>query len=125
VACSLPRISSDKKLESYITSTANGPQIDASHFVTDSQRKLADSFRVVEDPIIVKKKKEEVCLNVYLYLEFDHSSMRKIIQILRDAECGPVLGTALHPMMSYYHSYTEKRNTIIFIESFYRPLLTG
>lgn len=56
---------------------------------------------------MVKKRTEEVCARS-LYFAFHNSSMRKISQILRDAEFGPVLGTALHSMMSYYHSYTEK-----------------
>lgn len=56
---SIPKIASDKKIDSYIKATANGPQIDSSHLVSEQQRKLANSFRGVEDPIAVKKKAEE------------------------------------------------------------------
>lgn len=73
---SIPQIASDKKIESYIKSTAHGPQIDASHLVSEQQRKLANTFRVVEDPITVKKKSEEVCRSpTYI----STPSMRKII----------------------------------------------
>ncbi|KUJ19787.1 putative rRNA-processing protein fcf2 [Mollisia scopiformis] len=56
---SIPRIASDTKIDSYIKSTQHGPQIDVSHLVSEHERKLANSFRVVEDPITVKKRGDE------------------------------------------------------------------
>lgn len=78
ITCSIPRIASDKTIESYIKNTKAGPQIDASHLVSEQQRKQANSFRVVEDPITIKKRAEEVWHIFPSIPSPKMSSMRKI-----------------------------------------------
>ncbi|KAF8866013.1 putative rRNA-processing protein fcf2 [Acephala macrosclerotiorum] len=76
---SIPKIASDKKIDSYIKATANGPQIDSSHLVSEQQRKLANSFRVVEDPIAVKKKAEKTNLTPELKRDLQLLRMRDVL----------------------------------------------
>ncbi|KAL2068327.1 hypothetical protein VTL71DRAFT_16425 [Oculimacula yallundae] len=56
---SLPKITVENPIVSYIKSTKTGPQVDRSHLVTEQERKLANGSRIVEDPIMIKKRAEE------------------------------------------------------------------
>lgn len=62
---SIPKMST-KTIESYITSTKKGTQVDAKHLVTEEQRKQANGVRIVEDPVAVKNKAAEV-FDFYFY----------------------------------------------------------
>lgn len=109
----LPKIASDSPINSYIQKTKQGAQIDPSMLIKAEDRKLANGIRIVEDPIMVKAKAEMVSFCPFLLLPC--SSMRKISKFL-DAGPGPVLGTTLHIMISYFHSYTEKALTHLFLK---------
>ncbi|KAI6716379.1 hypothetical protein JHW43_001157 [Diplocarpon mali] len=56
---SLPRIVVENSVQPYIKPTQKGSQVDPSHCVTKQDRKLANGIRLVEDPIVLKKRVEE------------------------------------------------------------------
>ncbi|KAK2628424.1 hypothetical protein QTJ16_001527 [Diplocarpon rosae] len=56
---SLPKIAVENSVQPYIKASDNGPQIEPSRSVTEKDRKLANGIRIVEDPIIIKKRDEE------------------------------------------------------------------
>lgn len=57
---SLPKIAVENSIKPYIIASENGPQVDRSHLVTQEQRRQANGIRIVEDPIAIKKRAEEV-----------------------------------------------------------------
>ncbi|CZT05093.1 hypothetical protein WAI453_005420 [Rhynchosporium graminicola] len=59
IESSLPKITMENPIVSYIKSSKTGAQVDRSHLVTEKERKLANGSRIVEDPITIKKRAEE------------------------------------------------------------------
>lgn len=57
----IPQISAGNSLQSYITKSSHGAQIDTALLVKPEERELASVVRKVEDPVIVKAKAVEVC----------------------------------------------------------------
>ncbi|KAH9221879.1 putative rRNA-processing protein fcf2 [Leptodontidium sp. 2 PMI_412] len=76
---SLPKITVEKPIISYIKSTKTGAQVDRSHLVTDKERKLANGTRVVEDPVAIKKRAEETNLTPELKRDLQLLRMRDVL----------------------------------------------
>lgn len=113
--CSIPKFSTGKSIEPYITSTKKGATVDAKHLVSEEQRKQANGIRIVHDPVEMKKKAAEVWR---IPPKASNPSMMKNFTSL--SRSWSRLG--YHPAPNdfhYIHSYAEKKNTFpIYQESF-------
>lgn len=53
---SIPKITSESSVTSYIQTTAQGAQVDPSYLVKPHERRMANGIRRVDDPVAVKEK---------------------------------------------------------------------
>ncbi|PVH71435.1 putative rRNA-processing protein fcf2 [Cadophora sp. DSE1049] len=79
IESSLPKITVQHPIVSYIKSTKTGAQVDRTHLVTEKERKLANGVRVVEDPITIKKRAEETNLTPELKRDLQLLRMRDVL----------------------------------------------
>jgi len=58
---SISKPTSEKPIVPYVTTTEKGAHVDPSHFVGESDRKLANGIRKVQDPVTIRADSAQVC----------------------------------------------------------------
>lgn len=98
---SIPKVGESTSIQSYLTKSHTGVEVNPALLVKPEERVLANGIRLVEDSIIMKANATKVSADTSPLIHHS-SSMRKIYPKKHDAEPDPVLGITLQQMMSIY-----------------------
>lgn len=67
---SFPKLSTGDIAKPYVSTTGDVAQVDSSRLVQEKDRMLANKVRKIEDPVVLKQKKAEVC--IYFLITYTH-----------------------------------------------------
>lgn len=69
ITISVLSIAPTKSIEPYIDGTKSAPKVHMSRLVSDEKKKSANEIRKVVDPIMIKKKQDEVSDFLVMYMK--------------------------------------------------------
>lgn len=61
-----PKLNTGEMVQPYVSNSGDVATVDRSRLLAEQDRKLSNQIRKVEDPVAVKKKMLEVCLQPFL-----------------------------------------------------------